>query len=75
MKQKTIDEIIRKSEHGLFHVIGKYSYTMKYSPEVEKYFIVRCPVGKEKTEYFAPHPITGESEIYNYWEWYLQLEF
>lgn len=64
MKQRTIDRIIANYDRGQFTTIGKYGYNLQFNSMDGKWWIVRCPFGREHDEY-----ITWDGIPANYWQW------
>lgn len=70
MKQRTINRILTNHDHGQFTTIGKYSYNLQFNFMDYKWWIVRCPSGRERDEF-----ITWDGIQTSYWEWLEPVTF
>ena len=70
MKQRTIDRISVNHDHGQVTTIGKYSYNLQFNCMDNKWWIIRCQVGREHDEF-----ITWDGLIDSYWQWLEPVTF
>lgn len=70
MKQRTIDRISTNYACGRLTKIGRYSYNLRYNPWDSKWWIVRCPYGREKDEF-----IRWDGLQSSYWNWMEPVTF
>lgn len=76
MKQATIDKIVNNHNINKPTYIGKYTYKLAYHSMANKWYIIRCPRGKEDVEFLIPVLFNGDiPTVTTYWEWYLPIDF